>query len=146
MPFSFIASMTRLKPSVRSWVSSTVSLNAASAMSSSRIPLLVQIIGVLGDVLGEPERMLAHQVLGALGIARLERLDDVHVIADRAVDAVVLADRGAADHAHVGEQVRRKPDQRLVAAELDDALVEGDVDLGIVVELGVQLLALESRE
>src|ERR671920_392943 len=98
MPFSFIASMTRLKPSVRSSVSSTVSLSAASAMSSSRIPLSVQIIGVLGEV------------LGALGVARLERLDDVHVVADRAVDAVVLADRGAADHAHVGEQVRRQPD------------------------------------
>src|SRR3954454_23231500 len=119
MPFSFIASMTRLKPSVRSWVSSTVSLNAASAMSSSRIPLLVQIIDVLGDVLGEAERMLAHQVLGALGVARLERLDDVHVIVDRAVHAIVLADRLAADHAHVGEQVLGEANQHLVAAELD---------------------------
>src|SRR3954462_5556863 len=146
MPFSFIASMTRLKPSVRSWVSSTVSLNAASAMSSSRIPLLVQIIGVLGDVLGEPERMLAHQVLGAFGVARLERLDDVHVIADRALDAVVLADLAAADHAHMREQVRRQPDQRLVAAELDQSLVEGDVDLGIFVEFGVQLVVFEGRE
>ena len=90
--------------------------------------------------------MLAHQILGALGVACFKGVDDVHVIADRAFDPVVLADRAAADHAHMGEQVLRQPDQHLVAAELDDGLVEGDIDLGILVELGMQLVALEGRE
>ncbi len=97
-------------------------------------------------MLGQAERMLAHQVLGAFGVARLEGLDDVHVIADRAFDAVVLADRLAADHTHMGEEILRQPNQHLVAAELDQRLVEGDVHFRIFVELGMQLVALEGRE
>src|SRR6188474_245447 len=142
MPFSFMASMIRLKPSVSSSSASGFLSAAASAMVSSGKGS-VKIIGVLGDVLGEAERMLAHQVLGALGVARLDRLDDVHVIVDRAVDAVVLADRLAADHAHVGEQVLGELDQHLVARELDNGLVEGDVDFRILVEPGVQGVAVE---
>src|SRR6185369_444799 len=95
MPFSFIASMMRLKPSVSSCSSAGFASAAASAMVSSRKS--VQIIDVPGDMLGQAERMLADQVFGALGVACLERLDDVHVIVDRAVGPVVLADGGAAD-------------------------------------------------
>jgi hypothetical protein len=47
----------------------------------------------------------AHKVLGSHRIARLQRLDDVHMVADRAIGAVVLADRLAADHPHMREQV-----------------------------------------
>src|SRR3984893_17368187 len=70
--------------------------------------LLVQIIRVFLHVLGEAERVVAYEILGALGVARFERLDDVDMIADRAVDAILLADGLAADHAHVGEQVCRQ--------------------------------------
>src|SRR5689334_22778428 len=140
MPLSFIASMTRLKPSVSSSVSASGFLSAAvSAMASSRANS-IEIVGVLGDVLGQAERVLAHQVLGTLGVARLEGLNDVHVIADRAVGAILLADRLAADHVHVGEQVLGQADQDRVAAQPDDGLVEVDIDLGIFVELGVQLV------
>src|SRR5262245_43563387 len=141
MPFSLIASMMRWNPSVRSSVSASGFLSAAASAMASSGENSVEIVDVLGDVLGQAERMLADDVLGALGVARLERLDDVHVISDRAVGAILLADRLAADHVHVGEQVLRQADQHGVAAELDDGLVEIDVDLGIFVELGVQLVA-----
>ena len=52
----------------------------------------IQVVDVLGDMRGKSQRMLAHQVLGALGVARLEGLDDVHVFADRQVDIVFLGD------------------------------------------------------
>src|SRR5437870_3092190 len=58
----------------------------------------VQIISVLRHMLCQTERVIAHKVFGALGVARLQRFDDVHVIADRAVDAILLADGLAADH------------------------------------------------
>src|ERR1700730_8480995 len=113
--------MMRLKPSVSSRSSSSAagfSLIAASAMRSSTIRQVaslfsegdasIQIIRVFLHMFGKAERVVAHQILGALGVARLERLDDVDVIADRAVDAILLADGLAADHAHVGEQVCRQ--------------------------------------
>src|SRR5262249_6177938 len=106
----------------------------------------VQIVGVLLDVLGQPERVVAHQVLGALGVARLERLDDGQMVADRTIGAVLLADGLAPDHPHVGEQVLRERDEDAVAAHADDGLVELDVHLGIFVEPGVQLAVLELRE
>ena len=57
------------------------------------------MVGVPGDMLGEPQRVIADQILGAFGVARLERLDDVHVIADRPVGPIVVADRPA-QHIH----------------------------------------------
>src|SRR4051794_11479095 len=65
----------------------------------------IQIIRVFSHMLGQAERVVADEILGTLGVARFERLDDVDVIADRAVHAVLLADGLAADHAHMGEQV-----------------------------------------
>src|SRR5215510_4288366 len=54
---------------------------------------LVQVVGVFRHVLGKAERVRAYQLLGAGGVARLQRLDDVHVIVNRAVGAILLADR-----------------------------------------------------
>jgi len=73
-------------------------------------------------------------------------LNDGHVIVDRAVGAVVLADRLAADHAHVGEQVLSQFGQHLVARELDDGLVEGDVHFRVFVEPGMWSGAVEPGE
>src|ERR1700674_846367 len=105
-PLSLSASMTRWKPSVSSRsgsvaVSGLAVLTAASAMG--RLPRFyascsIEMIGVAGDVLGEAERVIAHQILVALGVARLDRLDDVHMVADRPIGTVFLADRLAADH------------------------------------------------
>src|SRR6266566_3689711 len=147
--------MTRWKPSVSSRsascaaVSAGLGFTAASAMGnppSKLFSVSVQIVGVFLDVLGQAEGVVAHEVLGALGVARLERLDDAQMIADRAVGAVLLADGPAPDHPHMGEQVLRERDQHAVAAHADDGLVELDVDLGIFVEPGVQLAVLELRE
>jgi len=45
----------------------------------------VEIIGMTRQLLGKPERMAAHQFLGACGIAHFERLDDDLMISDRAI-------------------------------------------------------------
>src|SRR4051812_9657107 len=120
MPLSLSASMMRWKPSVisRSASPAGFSCTAASDIVLSRkfgsrafamrcppIPeRSVQVVGVFRHVLGQTKRMRAHQFLGAGGVARLQRLDDVHVIVDGAVGAILLADRLHADHPHVGEQ------------------------------------------
>src|SRR5262245_34047385 len=102
--------MMRWKPSVSSRSSSAAGfcLTAASAMGVLPGFLAlrsVQIISVTLDVLGKAERVRANELLGARGVARLESLDDVHVVADRAVGAVLLADRLPPDHPHMREQV-----------------------------------------
>src|SRR5690242_1395613 len=109
---------------------SFISARSASFMSSANvgrgaISLMkkcgirsVQIIGKARHMVGEAERVVTDQILGAVGGARLDRLDDRHVILDRTVGAVLLADRRAADHAHVREQVGSQVDQHLVLAEL----------------------------
>src|SRR6185312_10074050 len=155
MPFSLSASIRRWNPSVSSRSASgelalTV-CTAASAMGVLPEPFLpslcpfpsIQIIGVLGDMLGKAERMIAHQGLGAQRVAPFQRFDDVHVIADRAVGPVLLADGLAADHPHMGEQVLGELDQRLVAAQSDDALVKLDIELRIFVEMGAHRAVLE---
>src|SRR5215475_3688473 len=144
MPLSLSASMTSWKPSVNSrsaWAAGSAVFIAASAIETSLMPflyLLAEIVSVLGHVLGEPQRVIAHQSLGPAGIARLDRPNDVHVVADRAVRAVAFADGLAADHPHVGEQILSKVDQHAIAAHADDGLVEFDVDLRVFVEVGVQ--------
>jgi len=75
-----------------------------------------------------------------------ESFDDVHVVADRAVGAILLADGLAPDHAHMGEQVFRQIDQHAVAAHADDGLVKSDIDLGVFVEMGAHRTILEGRE
>src|SRR6516165_2833992 len=90
--------------------------------------------------------MVAQKTLGAFGVARLQRLDDPHVIADRAIGAILLADGLAADHPHMREQVLRQREQHAVAAHAHDGLVELDVHLGVFVEPRVQLAVLEPRE
>ena len=67
----------------------------------------VEKIAVLLDMRGEPQRVLARQPLGEFGVAAFERLDDPHMIDDRAGRAVVLMDRDLADRPHVDEQIFR---------------------------------------
>src|SRR5690349_11816744 len=45
----------------------------------------IEVVAVLVHVRGEVQRMLAHQPLGELGVATLQRLDDLHVIDDRSL-------------------------------------------------------------
>src|SRR5262249_16393824 len=79
------------------------------------------------DMIPEPQRVLAHQSLGKLGFARLQRVDDFGVIDDRAFRPVELKYRALSDRAHVHEQaVTDLGDQRALA-EADDRLMELDV-------------------
>src|SRR5260221_5477130 len=143
--------MTRWKPSVSSRsascaaVSAGLGFTAASAMRNPPSKLFsasVQIVGVFLDVLGQAERVVAHEVLGALGVARLERLDDGQMVADRAIGAVLLADRLAPDNSHMGEQILCERDQHALATHADDGLMKLDINLGIFVSPGVQLAVL----
>src|SRR5215468_6077115 len=120
MPLSLSASMMRWKPSV---ISRSVSPAGFSCTAASDIVLsrkfwvarfhyalsanpraFNQVVGVFRNVLGQTKRVRAYQLLGTSGFARLQCFDDVHVIVDRAVGAILLADRFHADHPHMGEQ------------------------------------------
>ena len=59
----------------------------------------------------QPQRVIADQCPGAIRVALFQRLNDVHVIPDRPIGAILLADGLAPDHAHVREQILRKVDQ-----------------------------------
>src|SRR5690348_15287324 len=65
----------------------------------------VEKIAVAVDVRGQIERVLAGEPFGELGVAPLERLDDLQMVDDRARRPVVLRNRGATDRAHVQEQI-----------------------------------------
>src|SRR5215216_6185371 len=152
-PLSLSASMTRWKPSVSSCCASAAfaagfSFTAASAMGILPEPFSksIQIVRVFFNVLGEAERMIANEILGTLGVARFKGLDDIHMVADRSLDAVLLADGLAPDHAHVREQVLGERKQHAIAAQADDGLVKFDVGLGVFVEMRPQLAVLEGRE
>src|SRR5689334_14487918 len=113
MPFSFNASMIRLKPSVSS-SSGPAALRAASAMVSLQkfSFLLVEIVGVLGDVVGKAERVLTNECFGPRRVAGFDRFNDVQVIVDRTVGAVLLHDGLAADHPHMCEEIFSQPNER----------------------------------
>src|ERR1700754_2899602 len=99
--------MMRWKPSVSSCsaASSGFFATAASAMCNSLWKNSIQIVGVFPHMLGKTERVIADKLLGARGIACLERFDDVHVVEDRPLNAILLDDGLAPNHPHVGEQV-----------------------------------------
>src|SRR5262249_37691786 len=61
----------------------------------------VEKIAVLLDMRGEPQRVLTCQPLGKSRVAAFERLDDPHMVNDRAGRPVVLVNRDLADRAHV---------------------------------------------
>ena len=69
-------------------------------------------------------RVLPHQPLGPVRIARLQRGDDVAMIGDRALRAVVLRHRHRAHRTHVDEQVVGQAGHQPDAAHADDRLVE----------------------
>src|SRR5258707_12253843 len=65
----------------------------------------VEKIAVLLDMRGKPQRVLAAQSLGQVGVAPLQRLDYPQMVGNRTPRPVFLMDRDLADSAHVDEQV-----------------------------------------
>src|SRR5580658_7221008 len=119
---------------------------ARALLRSAQTSSSVEIVHVFGDVLGKAERVIAHQNLGAAGVARFQRLDNLGVVADRAIGAIPFPDRLSPDHAHVGEQILGKIDKRRVAAHANESLMKFDVDLRIFVEMRPHFAVLERRE
>src|ERR1700693_4968582 len=121
--------MMRWNPSVSSRSASTVvvsgfAFTAASAIGeSSRLIRSIEIIGKSRHVVGQAERVVTHEFFRAIGYARFQSFDDVHVVADRPGGTILLADGLAPDHAHMGEQVLGQVDQHAILAHADDRLV-----------------------
>src|SRR3954454_345136 len=108
--------------------------------------LSVQVVDRAFHMVGQFQCVAADEPLGELAVASLERLDDVHVVDDRALGPVVLADGPAPDRAHVHEQVLDQLEDHRRLRELDDALVEAQVRHRVLVEVRAQLPVLELRE
>src|SRR5215204_5320692 len=116
------------------------SFRAVSAIVSSRSGFccsgsVAVEVDVLLDVLAKPQRVLADEALGKRRVASLQGLDDRHVVADRALGAVVIEDRPVPDRLDVEKEVAGHGLEQLRAAEADQRLVEGDVRRRVLVHV-----------
>src|SRR3954453_18809877 len=106
----------------------------------------IEVVDRVLDMVGQVQCVVSDQALGELAVAGLERFDDVHVVDDRALGPVVLADGPAPDRPHMHEQVLDQLEDHRRLPELDDALVEAQVRHRVLVEMRSQLAVLELRE
>src|SRR5919108_3988740 len=138
IPSARSALATRWPPEI---ISGSVSRAAgASACTAVLVAVTLELLP-LGSVqtscgplhvIGQIERVLADEALRELRVAGLERLDDVHVVDDRALRAAVFADHAAANGPHMHEEARHQAADFGGTAELDDALVEAQVCLRVL--------------
>src|SRR6185437_15648641 len=98
------------------------------------------------DMRGKIERVLAGEALGLLGVAPLQRLDDIHVVGNRAPGAILLTDRRLADGADMDEEILGGALDGLIARKGDDRLMEFDVGGGIFVKMRFRRVRLEIME
>src|ERR1700754_3497133 len=105
------------------WGSSPLGPSPRGVPGRRERSLSIQVVDRALHVVGQVQGVVTDEPLGELRVAGLERLDDVHVIDDRALGALVLADRPAADGADVHEQVLDELQDHRRLAELDDPLV-----------------------
>src|SRR3954471_7107944 len=166
IPSAFRALATRWPPEII-WVSAAPFPDPASAAgvvvaltwgSPSRPPrpgsagrrgnglLSIEMVDRVLHVVGQVQGVVSDQALGELAVAGLERFDDVHVVDDRALGPVVLADRPAPDRPHVDEQVLDQLEDHRRLGQLDDALMEAQVGGRVLVEMRPHLAVLELRE
>src|SRR3954447_4184451 len=113
---------------------------------AGRLSLSIEVVDRVLDVVGQVQCVISDQALGEVAVPRLERFDEVHVVADRALGPVVLADGPAPYRADMHEQVLDELEDHRRLAELDDALVETQVGDGVLVEMRPHLAVLELRE
>jgi hypothetical protein len=90
--------------------------------------------------------MLAVEAFGEVCVARLERIDDLLVLFDRAFGTMFLPQRHVADRPHMDEEIPDHLGDQRALAQLDDGLMEGDVGLGIFVHVFFGRLAFELVE
>lgn len=86
-------------------------------------PASIEEIAILLDVRRKVERVLSNEPLGQLGVAALQRLDDAHVIGNRAGRAIFLRDRHAANRPDVDEEVLDRLGHEMRTGEVDDRLM-----------------------
>src|SRR3954453_10874733 len=106
----------------------------------------IEVVDRVFHVVGQIQGVVSNQALGELAGASLERFNDVHVVDDRALGPVVLADGAAPDRPHMHEQVLDQLEDHRRLAELDDALMEAQVGHRVLVEVRAHLAVLELRE
>ncbi len=80
-------------------------------------------------------RLFAHQPLGEVGIARFQRLDNLHVLADGFRGAVPLPERGVADAPDMHQQVAAQAVDHLALPSDRIFLVEADVRFRVFVQM-----------
>ena len=81
------------------------------------------------------EGVLSGEPFGQLGVAPLQRFDNLQMIDDRTGRAVALYDRRAANGTHVNEKVPGRVDDGLRTAQGDDRRMECDIGIGIFIEM-----------
>ena len=87
------------------------------------------------DVLRQVERVLTGETLRQIGIAPFQGLDDTQMIDDRSCGSVVLRNGRAANGTHVNQEISRRIDQSLRAAERNDCCMKGDVRVGVFAQM-----------
>ena len=79
--------------------------------------------------------MLPRQPLGELGIAPLQSFNDLQVIDNRTRGAIALSDGSPTDGAYVQQKVTCFFDDRLRAAETNHFGVEGNIGIGVFIQV-----------
>src|ERR1700748_424756 len=87
------------------------------------------------DVPGKAERMLSDQALGEIGIALLQRRDDVQMLDNGTARAIVLAHGHGAHRPHMDEEIIGELAHQAASTHADDRLVKGHVGLRILVDV-----------
>ncbi len=98
------------------------------------------------DVSGQVEGVIANEPFGEFRVPRLEGLDDLHVVDDRALEAMVLTDGAVPDRPHMDEEILGEPLEDVRMCHVDDGLMEGQVRFRVFVDMRAALAILKCRE
>ena len=109
-----------------------------------RACLIEQFLAVGLDISRKAQRVIARTLFGKLGVAFFQCLDDGEMFGQRGRDALGAADRELTIAAHVQQDVVGHVDQNRRFRQRDQRLVEGDVGLGIFLDMIRAWAALES--
>ena len=91
------------------------------------------------------EGVLAHQLVGKLGVAFMQSIDDSRMIDHRDFGTAFIADGMGTDPAHVNEQRLSLHFEHVAMSESDNRLMELNVGLGVFIDLRVGLFAVFER-